>query len=622
MSLHVHAPYHPKPYHILMRPTNIDEATDEILFRIRTLEPLIVAETEESGRVTKALIQTIANWNEQNHAKAKTLYIWHHLNGLTQYDGKDNPRIYPLPGDGLKQPPAAYEHILSWVNETGDPNAPTININSVVLVPQYEQLFSDIAPHSTRNTNDGMMSEQIAFCRSAFLRLVDPVVPKINKRAVYAAYEATKRICVVLIGPKPTSACPRVFTGALTNYLSTVTVPRPTKEEIQKIVLNTVDNPELVSSRTNGPLKDDAEIIEQATNTLTGLTMFQASNALAQSLVKTRDLNPAILKESYRQIVEQHPALSLPDYRETWDSLVGAERYKRHIEASFHPETLTSSYPRGIILVGVPGAGKSHAAKATGNKLGLPVVFANIGRVFGSKVGQSEEQLEEMFRIIDAIGRCILFIDEIEKAYGGMNGSSGDSGVSQRVLNTTLTWLNDRPNGAFIIATCNNLHLLPPEITRTGRWDATFFIDAPTRSQRLELINQGCQRFQLNQFISESYTQTILDKTKLWTGAELLKLLETARRMLPLHTQKDTQKFTIGEQAVTEAFTYIKPLVQTDPGFEQSRARNSIIGVAASRQDPDQEINGDQLKKIQNGAAPVFKSDILNTTNTRDIRLN
>jgi SpoVK/Ycf46/Vps4 family AAA+-type ATPase len=600
-----------------MRPTNIAQATEEILFRIRTLEPLIVAETEESGRVTKALIQTIANWNQENPDKAKTLYIWHHLNGLTLYDGKDNPKIYPVSGDSLKQGPAAYEHILSWVNETGDPNAPTININSVVLVPQYEQLLSDIAPHSTRNTPEGMMTEQIALCRSAFLRMVDPVISRINKKAVHAAYEATKRICVVLIGPRPTSACPRVFNGPLVNYLSTVCVPRPSKEEIEKVILNTVDKAELVSARTKGPLKEDRQILEQATNTLTGLTMFQASNALSQSLVKTKDLNIGILKESYRQIIEQHPALSLPDYPETWDSLVGAERYKRHIEASFHPDTLKFSYPRGIILVGVPGAGKSHAAKATGNKLGLPVVFANIGRVFGSKVGQSEEQLQEMFRIIDAIGHSVLFIDEIEKAYGGMNGSSADSGVSQRVLNTTLTWLNDRPNGAFIVATCNNLHQLPPEITRTGRWDATFFIDAPTRAQRLELINQGCQRFQLKKLIDEKEKEKILDKTKLWTGAELLKLLETTRRLLPLHAKE-----TI-DGAIVEAFTYIKPLVETDPGFEQSRARNSIIGVPASHQDPDQEINTDQVKKIQTGAAPIFKSDILNLGNsTRDIRLN
>ena len=605
-----------------MRPTNISEATNEILFRIRTLEPLIVAETEESGRVTKALIQTIIAWNEQNPEKAKTLYIWHHLNGLTLYDGRDNPRIYPSTTDPIKPPPAAYEHVLSWVNETGDPNAPAINLNSVILVPQYEQLFSDIAPHSTRNTADGMMSEQIAFCRSAFLRVVDPPVARINKRSVHAAFEGTKRICVVLIGPKPTSACPRVFTGALTNYLSIVPVPRPNKEEIERIVQNMVDKPELVSSRTSGPLSADIEMLGKATNTLTGLTMFQVSNALAQSLVKKRDLDLGILKESHRQIVEQHPALSLPEYKETWDSLVGAEFYKRHVEASFHPETLKFGHPRGLILVGVPGCGKSHAAKATGNKLGLPVIFANIGRVFGSKVGQSEEQLEEMFRIIDAIGSCILFIDEIEKAYGGMNGSSGDSGVSQRILNTTLTWLNDRPDGAFIIATCNNLHLLPPEITRTGRWDATFFIDAPTRAQRLALINQGCNRYHLNEIVGERQKENILDKTRLWTGAELLKLLETARRLLPLHNAKASSPNTLGERALTEAFTYIKPLVQTDPGFEQSRARNCVIGVPASRQDPDQQISTDQVKKIQTGAAPMFKSDLADLGATRDVQLN
>ena len=156
-----------------MRPNNTTEATDEILFRIRTLEPLIVAETEESGRVTKALIQTIINWNEQDPDRAKTLHIWHRLNGLTLYDGQDNPRIYHVAQHPLK-PPAAYEHVLNWVNETGGPSAPTINLNSVISVLQFEQLFSDIAPHSIRNTWDGMMSEQIALCRSAFLGIVDP----------------------------------------------------------------------------------------------------------------------------------------------------------------------------------------------------------------------------------------------------------------------------------------------------------------------------------------------------------------------------------------------------------------------------------------------------------------
>jgi AAA+ superfamily predicted ATPase len=600
-----------------MRPANTLEACQEILFRIQTLSPIIVAQTDESSRVTKALIKAIVEANEQNPAQPRTIYLWHHLNGLTLFDSKDNPKIFPPPSDSLKPPAAAYEHILSWGNETGDPSAPTLNNNSVVLVPEYQQLFSDIAPHSTRQTKDGMLSEQIPLCRSAFLRLADPVVPRINKLDIRANYSATKRISIVLIGPNPIHACPTVFDSHISSYLSYVEVPRPSKEEIQSAILNNVNNPKLSSTRTNGPLKDDQTTIEQATSTLTGLTLFETTNAVAISLVKTKGLDTQILTESFRQTIETHPALSLPHYQETWETLVGLERYKRHIEASFHPETLQQTRPRGVILVGVPGTGKSLAAKATGNKLGWPTISANIGRVFGSKVGQSEAQIEQMFRIIDGKGDCVFFIDEIEKALGGMNGSSGDSGVSQRVLNTTLTWLQDRPPGAFIIATCNDLHQLPPEVVRAGRWDTTFFIDVPTRAQRLELLNQQCKEFKLDEFIDLQRREKLAQKTKFWTGADLRNLIQTTRRLLPLH---NTAKGPMIQEAIAEALTFIKPLVDTQPDFQKKRAANALIGVPATHQDPDQEINQNELKKIQAGATPIFKADFL--TETRDVSFN
>lgn len=606
-----------------MRPTNTDQALDEILFRIQTLEPLIAADTEESGRVTKGLIQKIIAFNQANEAKAKTIYVWHHLNGLTIYDGKNNPKIYPPDAtDALKQPPAPYQHILSWSNETGEANAPAIATNSVILVPQYEQLFTDIAPHATTKTPEGIVGEQLALCRSAFLRILDPAIGRINGKSIHASYAPAKKICVILIGPNPATACPKIFNTTLTNYVSRVVVPRPSREEIQRLVTNTVENTNLTSSRTKGPLKEDHTCISHATDTLTGLTMFQASNALAQSIIKTRDLDPNVLKDSYREIVEQHPALTLPDYKETWASLIGAERYKRHIEASFHPDNLKLTHPRGVIIVGVPGAGKSHAAKATGHRLGLPVIFANIGRVFGSLVGESERLLEQMFKIIDAIGNCVLFIDEIEKALGGMaNSSGGDSGTSQRVFSTLLTWLNDRPNGAFIIATCNNLHLLPPEVTRSGRWDATFFMDVPTHAQRLQLLEHASARYQMDGFFDKAAKEGLAKQTKLWTGSELLKLIETTRRLLPLQ-KEDNETNSPAQAALKEAFTYIKPLSQTNPSFQQDRARNAVIGVPASIQDKDQQVDKEKIDKIHSGATPIFKADLPDNSHIRDINLN
>ena len=139
--------------------------------------------------------------------------------------------------------------------------------------------------------------------------------------------------------------------------------------------------------------------------------------------------------------------------------------------------------PRGVMLLSPPGCGKSQFAKALGNETGRPVLMLDVGSLMGSLVGQSEERTRKALRVTDAMAPCILFIDEIGKAFAGVNGQS-DSGVSSRMFGTFLTWLNDHESDVYVVCTANDIARLPPEFARAERFDSVAFIDLPTREEK------------------------------------------------------------------------------------------------------------------------------------------
>jgi len=148
--------------------------------------------------------------------------------------------------------------------------------------------------------------------------------------------------------------------------------------------------------------------------------------------------------------------------------------------------------PSGVMLVGVPGCGKSQAAKAFPAAWGLPLLRMDVGALFSKFVGDSEEKIRKALATAEAVAPCVLWVDEIEKAFGG---GGEDGGTSQRVLGTFLTWMQERKPGVFIIATSNDISKLPPEFCRAGRWDDTWFVDLPNQQERKEIADVMRKRF-------------------------------------------------------------------------------------------------------------------------------
>ncbi|MGR6837725.1 AAA family ATPase [Aliivibrio wodanis] len=187
-------------------------------------------------------------------------------------------------------------------------------------------------------------------------------------------------------------------------------------------------------------------------------------------------------------------------------------------------------YPKGIMMLGLPGTGKSLAAKAVSSNWQLPLLRLDMGKVFGGIVGQSEENIRNALQLAETISPCILWIDEIEKGLSGLQGSGGsDGGTTARVLGTFLTWMQEKTSPVFVLATANHIEMLPPELLRKGRVDEIFFVDLPVLEERIEILTIHLKK---RNDRHEMFTQDeLLELAKLsqgFTGAELEEAVKEA----------------------------------------------------------------------------------------------
>ncbi len=214
-----------------------------------------------------------------------------------------------------------------------------------------------------------------------------------------------------------------------------------------------------------------------------GLTRFEAEGAFALSLARFGKVRPEVVWEIKAGMLKKAGTLSLYQGKEGFESLGGLKALKAFSKRALLTAHATAR-PRGLLLLGVPGGGKSAMAKALGNETGRPTVVLDIGSLMGSLVGQTEENTRRALAIVDAMAPCILFIDELEKALSGVTSGGGDSGVSSRMFGAFLTWLSDHTTDVMVVCTSNDISKLPPEFSRAERFDGIFFVDLPDKEQK------------------------------------------------------------------------------------------------------------------------------------------
>jgi ATPase family associated with various cellular activities (AAA) len=270
-----------------------------------------------------------------------------------------------------------------------------------------------------------------------------------------------------------------------------------------------------------------------------GLTRFEAEGAYSLSLVRHGRLAADVLWELKTQTLKKSGLLTLHRGSESFADLGGLDALKTFCARALRPGRRPRVNARGVLLLGPPGSGKSAFCKSLGHETGRPTLLLDIGTLLGSLVGQSEANIRQALRLVDAMAPCVVMIDEVEKALSGV-ASSGmtDSGVTSRLFGSFLSWLNDHESDAFVVCTANDVSRLPPEFARAERFDATFFLDLPGASQK-----QAIWKLYLVQFGLDSEQGRPRDTD--WTGAEIkaccrlaalldLPLIEAAQNIVPV----------------------------------------------------------------------------------------
>ncbi len=261
----------------------------------------------------------------------------------------------------------------------------------------------------------------------------------------------------------------------------------------------------------------ERDLLDRVLDAASGLTRFEAENAFALSLVREGRLTAKTLWSQKSQMLTKSGLLQLYRGNDDFGQLGGLSALKSFTKRALLQPSRTNPLkrPRGVMLLSPPGCGKSHFCKALGKETGRPVLQMDIGSLMGSLVGQSEERTRTALRIVDAMAPCVLMIDEVEKAFSGVGGSgANDSGVSSRMFGRFLQWLNDHESDVFVVCTSNDATRLPPEFSRSERFDGVFFLDLPGRAEKDAIWSMYLSLFELD---ADQKRPSDED----WTGAEI-----------------------------------------------------------------------------------------------------
>jgi len=296
-------------------------------------------------------------------------------------------------------------------------------------------------------------------------------------------------------------------------HLATVfTVTLPDAAALKRLIREEIRG---WQSRNRGRLlKTDPDAVQRLVSNLSGVTVTDARrlvhNAIADDDAITASDLPAVMRAKYA-LLGKGGLVSFEYDTASFSAVAGLSRLKDWLdrrEPAFRGANDTPDPPKGVLLLGVQGSGKSLAAKSVAGQYGLPLLRLDFAVLYDKYIGETERNLREALAIADTMAPCVLWIDEIEK---GVASSESDHGVSRRVLGTLLNWMAERRNRVFVVATANDIASLPPELIRKGRFDELFFVDLPDEDVRAEILrihlqarDQAPEEFDLRQLAQAS----------------------------------------------------------------------------------------------------------------------
>ncbi len=339
----------------------------------------------------------------------------------------------------------------------------------------------------------------------------------------------------------------------LQKEIAVLDLPLPSREEIRPLVDRAVAAQSEPKEGTNA---------EELVNAASGLTLDEVENVLAKSLVSYGHLDTRLVLDEKKQIVRKSGLVEFIETSHVQGPQVGGlsqlRQWLNSRKKGFSQEAraLGLPTPKGMLLVGVPGCGKSLTAQAVSSEWLLPLLRLDMGKVFSGLVGSSESNVRNALSTCEAVAPCILWIDEIEKGLSGTGSSGGsDGGTTSRVFGTLLTWMQEKKSPVFVVATANDISSLPPELLRKGRFDEIFFVDLPTPPERKEIFEIQLAKYGWQ--IPASDLSLLVEKSEGYSGGEIEQAIVAGRYL----AFGESQTFT--QDHIARALAESVPLSQT-----------------------------------------------------------
>ena len=320
----------------------------------------------------------------------------------------------------------------------------------------------------------------------------------------------------------------------LEKIIPVIDCPLPDKKEIEdkvKDLLSKASKRQEIADKFQLEYSNDE--LDHITNSFRGLTLTECEQICTYCIIKHSKLLPEVISNQKKDIIRKSGLLDWISEDIDMSLIGGLDGLKFWLEKrkdAFSDEALAyglPANPKGILLVGIQGAGKSLFAKAISSFWNFPLLKLDMGKVFSGLVGSSEQNMRQVFKVAESVAPCILWCDEIDKGMSGSKSSSfSDGGTTSRVLGSWLTWMQDRKSPVFVVATANDVSNLPPELLRKGRFDEIFFVDLPNTIERKKIFEIHLQKRKRN--ISKFNLDELTNLSEYFTGAEIESAIESA----------------------------------------------------------------------------------------------
>ncbi len=431
----------PAPKATVGKPAAASEPpTDELELLIRARYPVVYVVSWEEARVEQHLLRIAQR-------RSKQMFAWSVTGGMRRLGGAAGPA--PARARGLADPIEALDQII----ESKEP--------AIYLLHDFHAL---IRPNVQCN------------------------IPNIRKLRETARALSDSYKTVVICSPHVE------LSPELEKDVTVYDFPLPVPAEVDGLLRRICKD---VGEHSGLKIELDDAGREALIRAAGGLTLQEAENVFAKTLVNDGTLDGSDVSTVFaekQQIVRKSGLLEYYEATAELNAVGGLDELKGWLQrrsAAFSQKAHDFGLPppKGVLLVGVQGCGKSLCAKAVSREWNMPLLRFDVGRVFSSLVGSSESNVRRAIAVAESIAPAVLWVDEIDKAFAGSQGSAGtDGGTTARVMSTLLTWLSEKTKPVFVLATANDISHLPPELLRKGRLDEIFFVDLPTAAERREIL--------------------------------------------------------------------------------------------------------------------------------------